>query len=148
MKCEHAKDGAHKAYCKACFSSYMRERRRANPDAEREAKRRAEKIYRQRHPEKVNARRRAKYHRNKDTAHEAQRRRQRWLLDGTVTRSELLEIYQQDRGKCHYCGVHVQARFNPLDPRGFDHVIARKDGGKHEKENIVVCCRKCNELKG
>lgn len=76
------------------------------------------------------------------------RERVLWLLQGTVTRNDLCTIYEKANGCCVYCKKTVKASFNPIHCRGFDHVRPKVRGGKHEKNNIVVCCRTCNELKG
>ncbi|MCC7173511.1 MAG: HNH endonuclease [Planctomycetes bacterium] len=78
---------------------------------------------------------------------EAQQRRAEWLSGGLVTREQLAELHAKARGCCFYCGCAVAARFTPGDPRGFDHVTPRARGGKHEIENMVVCCGSCNAKK-
>lgn len=71
-----------------------------------------------------------------------------WLRSGDVTRSDLEQIWEACSGRCYYCTAEVfKPRFNPTDPRGFDHVIPRSKGGKHTPENIVVCCWGCNSWK-
>jgi 5-methylcytosine-specific restriction endonuclease McrA len=47
-------------------------------------------------------------------------------------------VVGRDKGKCAYC-----------EKRGdtIDHVIPRSRGGKHEWENVVCACRKCNHKK-
>lgn len=74
-------------------------------------------------------------------------RRNAWLRTGDVTREQLQAIWKAYAGKCAYCGIPVMPRYTPCDPRGFDHVVPRIRGGKHTAMNIVVCCRRCNELK-
>jgi 5-methylcytosine-specific restriction endonuclease McrA len=51
-------------------------------------------------------------------------------------------IWLRDKGRCQYCGDAVT-----LSGFTFDHVIPRKEGGKTVWENIVVCCRDCNQRK-
>ena len=41
---------------------------------------------------------------------------------------------------CYYCGS--------LERLGFDHRIPLFLGGKHDLSNLVVCCARCNQLKG
>jgi len=97
--------------------------------------------------DEYNAKRRRK--RSPERNHEAYRQRALWLLNGDVTGEELITIFEQAKGRCNYCGTTIKRpRFNPFDPRGFDHVQPRTKGGRHTKANIVVACRRCNELKG
>lgn len=75
--------------------------------------------------------------------------RAKWLRAGTVTRQELKRIWERDKGQCQYCGSKdIFPAFYPSRPVGFDHVIPRAKGGKHEALNLVVCCIRCNALKG
>lgn len=51
---------------------------------------------------------------------------------------------------CHYCGVHMQE--NPKDgynPKGvsIDHVTPLIKGGAGTSDNLVLCCRRCNQRK-
>jgi 5-methylcytosine-specific restriction endonuclease McrA len=105
-----------------------------------------EKKFRTERPEEYRAMRRKKY--LPATAKKARLKRIAWLKAGTVTKQDLQNIYSLYGGKCAYCGIDVKPRYTTTDPRGFDHVKSRTQGGKHEKGNIVVCCRKCNEIKG
>lgn len=132
--------------CLRCAARKTREWRKANPEAYRRQKARYDKRFRLERPDEYRAKRRRYY--LPQTAKRARLRRIEWLKAGTVTRKELQAIYAFHKGCCAYCGKHVpKPRYSPIDPRGFDHVISRALGGKHEKENIVVCCRSCNELK-
>ena len=42
---------------------------------------------------------------------------------------------------CHYCG---RMDFRPTK----DHMIPLSKGGENLDENIVICCKRCNMLKG
>ena len=44
---------------------------------------------------------------------------------------------------CHYCGEEL-----PFDKCTLDHKLSRGRGGKNEIRNLVVCCKRCNKLKG
>jgi 5-methylcytosine-specific restriction endonuclease McrA len=74
-------------------------------------------------------------------------RRYALYKSGDVTTRELRDIYDRDNGCCIYCGSPVKARFNPLNPIGFDHRIPFSKGGRHTKDNIDVCCWPCNHKK-
>ena len=52
-------------------------------------------------------------------------------------------VFWRDSNTCQYCG-NV---FNP-DKLTLDHVTPRSKGGPKTWENIVTCCKKCNQIKG
>lgn len=84
---------------------------------------------------------------NPETTKAAWRRRVDWLRAGDVTETDLRDVFFRCGGRCVYCGEVVVPRFSPADPRGFDHVVARANGGKHTKSNLVVACGNCNAEK-
>jgi len=132
--------------CLACTRERVKIWRKENPDKYRAQKSRYDKKFRAERPDEYRAKKRRYY--LPKTAAKAYRRRRQWLEAGNVTAQQLREIYKAHAGQCAYCHTHIpKPRFNPLDLRGFDHVIARAKGGKHTAENIVVCCRSCNEIK-
>jgi 5-methylcytosine-specific restriction endonuclease McrA len=47
-------------------------------------------------------------------------------------------VFARDGGRCVYC--HAPAT-------SIDHVLPRSRGGRHEWENVVSCCRRCNHAK-
>ena len=52
-------------------------------------------------------------------------------------------ILVRDRHTCQYCGkVHSASDLT------LDHVVPRSRGGKSIWENLVGCCRRCNNRKG
>lgn len=51
------------------------------------------------------------------------------------------EIFQRDHYTCQYCGHQTKELT-------LDHVIPRKQGGKHSWDNIVSACTHCNHRKG
>ena len=74
--------------------------------------------------------------------------RRQWLMSGTVTSKDLRAIYIRDHGCCVYCNTLVKTPcFTKTHLRGFDHVLSRREGGQHEKNNIVVACNGCNVRK-
>ena len=131
--------------CLACYRKYISEWRNRYPDKVRNQRAQQDKRNRETRREWYNARRRR--YRKPETNAMARRARIEWLLSGDVTREQLITVYENHQGNCHYCGKHVMARFTPFDPRGFDHVKSRSKGGKHTASNLVVCCRQCNALK-
>ena len=52
-------------------------------------------------------------------------------------------LYGEQEGKCNGCGEHYQ--FKDFD---VDHIIPRKWGGTHHKENLQLLCGHCNSRKG
>jgi len=52
-------------------------------------------------------------------------------------------ILLRDHNTCQYCGKV----FNPSDLT-LDHVIPKSRGGSSNWDNLVACCKKCNNRKG
>jgi 5-methylcytosine-specific restriction endonuclease McrA len=51
-------------------------------------------------------------------------------------------VFRRDAYRCQYCGDSLGAR-----ELTFDHVVPRARGGATSWENIVTCCRACNDEK-
>ncbi len=49
----------------------------------------------------------------------------------------------RDEYTCQYCGKKF-----PASELTIDHIIPRVKGGKTTWDNVVACCKKCNEKKG
>jgi 5-methylcytosine-specific restriction endonuclease McrA len=47
-------------------------------------------------------------------------------------------VFIRDGHQCQYCGATAES---------IDHVIPRSRGGRHEWENVVAACRRCNSQK-
>lgn len=54
-------------------------------------------------------------------------------------KDQRLRVLKRDGYICAYCG---------LDANQVDHIIPRKDGGTHDLDNLVACCKSCNSKKG
>lgn len=132
--------------CLACKKKQDALYRLKYPERIKESARRHALKWRETDREGYNAKRRR--YRKKSTYDAQYLIRSKWLLEGTVIREQLFELYERSKGKCKYCGCDVRCSFNPINCRGFDHVVPRIKGGKHEVANMVVACKKCNELKG
>jgi len=52
-------------------------------------------------------------------------------------------VFKRDDYKCQYWTITLDSESATID-----HVIPRCRGGKHEWNNIVTCCLKCNRKKG
>ena len=131
--------------CLACQRTRTKRWRQQNPEAAKQQRRIWELRFRQQRPDEYNARRRLK--RSKERMRISWQNRREWLESGDVTASQLKNICSKSGSKCVYCGEKVVCRFNPLDPRGFDHVVPRARGGKHTASNLVVSCGACNAVK-
>lgn len=134
--------------CLKCCHRAVKVWQKTNPEKCLEYARKADKKLRTERREEYNAKRRKK--RSKERNHEAYVKRRAWLMLGNVTRKDLIEIWFNSKSHCFYCDnpVKTRPRFSPHDMRGFDHVVSRSNGGKNDKDNLVVSCRRCNELKG
>ncbi len=51
-------------------------------------------------------------------------------------------VFRRDGWRCQYCGEVL-----PASELTFDHVLPRSQGGRTDWENIVTCCRPCNDEK-
>jgi hypothetical protein len=73
----------------------------------------------------------------------AQRRRAR--ADGAALNYDADDlVFMAERARfCHYCRMPFA-----LDQLRFDHRNPIARGGKHGVDNLVVCCERCNSLKG
>ena len=64
-------------------------------------------------------------------------------LDWVCKPQHLAKLYNDQNGKCKYCGVKLNAADTQID-----HVIPLSRGGKHDLSNIALVCKDCNYLKG
>lgn len=60
-----------------------------------------------------------------------------------ITNSEKSYIYRRDNGRCFYCNRNLKYRQATLD-----HYLPKSQGGNEVIYNLVLCCEKCNRLKG
>jgi 5-methylcytosine-specific restriction endonuclease McrA len=52
-------------------------------------------------------------------------------------------LFKRDDNTCQYCSCKLDTTNATID-----HVLPRCRGGKHEWNNIVACCLRCNRKKG
>jgi len=52
------------------------------------------------------------------------------------------EIFERDKWICQYCGEKITQENATID-----HFIPQSKGGKHNKENLKLCCFICNSIK-
>lgn len=61
------------------------------------------------------------------------------------------ELMKDSDGKCFYCKKQMKKGvWNEQhdDDMTVDHLIPKSQGGEDTKENLVICCRNCNRLRG
>lgn len=66
------------------------------------------------------------------------------IIDSSIPISpeELKQLYNNS-SNCIYCGINLKC-----DEVVFDHKIPLSRNGQHHIDNICVCCKDCNNLKG
>ena len=88
------------------------------------------------------------------------KRRERKEHGAGITVKDVEGLWKGQDGKCFYCGcpmrtakdfngpIFIEYPYLEDDYCTLDHVVPLSRGGKHEIENIVLACRKCNIKKG
>ncbi len=141
QKCGWTGDVNGRPRCLRCYAESSRRWRRKHPAKLKEQRKR----WRSRKGWEYEVqRKRRQRNNNKETYRADWKRRYEWIASGDVTADGLRRVYERDGGCCVYCGAKVNARLQPRNPRGFDHVIPRSRGGLHTEDNLVVCCGPCN----
>ena len=71
----------------------------------------------------------------------------KWTLWRQMTRNL---VGSQAGYICHYCGRKTLRNVPDSHPLAFtvDHLTPRSRGGGWKRENLVCCCRECNNSKG
>ena len=64
--------------------------------------------------------------------------KRKYLKEYKVSR---LGVYSRDNFTCQYCG----SKESDLT---LDHIYPRHLGGPHSRDNLVACCKRCNNTKG
>lgn len=67
---------------------------------------------------------------------------EKYLSIRTFTDSQKRKKYEEQGGICPICGQHFK-----IDEMEGDHIIAWKDGGKTEYDNLQMLCKHCNRTK-
>jgi len=62
--------------------------------------------------------------------------------DGTINKDSLFKLFNEQDGKCFYCGGKLD--FNIKRSVHLDHYIPISKGGTHTIGNVVWSCSKCN----
>ena len=63
-------------------------------------------------------------------------------VDNTLTKNDIKNQYDNQNGKCFYCGKEVNLDYH------VDHIKPISRGGANTPENIVISCPSCNLSKG
>jgi 5-methylcytosine-specific restriction endonuclease McrA len=62
---------------------------------------------------------------------------------------KLKKLVRKKKANCHYCGVRLALTTAKTERAAtWDHVIPLSKGGYDKMNNLVPCCRKCNQRKG
>ena len=63
----------------------------------------------------------------------------------TLTEQDLIEMYDNQEGKCYWSGLHLDASFNKIKHHPFAISPERLDNNlPYNKENVVLCRRMFN----
>lgn len=138
---------------------YTEEWRARNPDW-RERKREYDKAWYPANFEKISARQKENYAKDREAkkaqaaqwardnrerrrliSRNYQHRRRAKEAEGISTK-ELGNWYKEQERLCYWCGTTEAEQWS------IDHVVPLSKGGKHEYDNLVIACMPCNTLKG
>lgn len=142
--------------CKKCYSTYRKGIRNTFNGREKSARyarkwRRANPIknatkqrnWKKRHPEvykAINLREHQKNRERYKIYHRINQRKRRAGY-GEHTEEDINRMYQNQHGKCYYCGKKVGISYH------VDHVIPVSRGGSNSPDNLVIACAHCNRTK-
>lgn len=74
------------------------------------------------------------------------KRRARLLsAEGSHTKEELVQLFEEQEHRCGYCGITLYQHI-PFD-RHLDHIQPISRGGSNSIENLVYTCQACNSSK-
>lgn len=68
-------------------------------------------------------------------------RARKQAAEGTHTAADIRAQYEQQNGRCYYCGCKVDDSYH------VDHVVPLSRGGTNWPDNLVIACRHCNVSK-
>lgn len=74
----------------------------------------------------------------KQRPYTAARRAKLHQAEGTFTKQDLKKLYEEQEGKCFYCGDALDGAYH------VDHVIPISRGGSNNLDNLQLLCQCCN----
>lgn len=66
-----------------------------------------------------------------------------WKKHRIVKKNHVVFLIKRDGCKCGYCFREINKHHLTID-----HIVPLAQGGSDSLVNKILCCRKCNELKG
>lgn len=65
-------------------------------------------------------------------------------------RNQKQKLWHRQGGRCHYCQIEMRYRTNPLKDytATIDHLKPKSKSGTNSIDNLVLACKRCNEMKG
>lgn len=163
-----AKFGLHKA-CKVCLGAKHKVWRERNAEAQFEYHRQYYQANRERHLEskrqyreanrekvlestrRTYRKRRGKYlqdkkryvaeNREKLRTHWRNMRALRMNAPGKHTEQEIEQLYEDQEGRCGYCGITLHGEYQ------VEHIRPLARGGSNDIDNLVCACVECNQTK-
>ena len=98
------------------------------------------KLWAERNTEKVKkvAREWKRNNPDKVRAYKHRRRAQKRATSGSFTKTDLQNLFKQQKGDCWWCGCKLESNYH------VDHRVPLAKGGTNELGNIVLSCPECN----
>lgn len=69
------------------------------------------------------------------------------LIMGTC-HNTYIKIKKAHTQYCYYCNAQLSNNKTLPTYRTIDHFIPRSKGGGNDNDNKIICCRRCNKMKG
>lgn len=60
----------------------------------------------------------------------------------------LRRLIREHDGKCHYCGRDVTKKGDGSRLATRDHIVPQSEGGTLHPDNLVLACKRCNNVRG
>ena len=57
-------------------------------------------------------------------------------------------LSESQNHRCCYCGQRTEYQTGCDNTATIDHIITRSDRGSNSRDNLVMCCYRCNQDKG
>lgn len=132
-----------------------KEWREANPERAKEGKHNAYIKNRDHYKAKADKWRKENYDRYMETSRarlaanpaiwkvaKSKRRALKRLVGGTYSRDDLHMLYNEQEGRCAYCGITLF--WSIKGDIHVDHVIPLSRGGSNSPDNLALACQRCN----